>query len=69
MKDFITVNLIIEKFIQSEMDNYSSDEYIKALNECETLEDLIEEVKMWKKTTILDEYSGASNYILLNLDK
>jgi hypothetical protein len=52
MKEFPSCISIIEKFIQSEIDiNHSSNEYILALNECTTLEDLIEEVKVWKNQT------------------
>jgi hypothetical protein len=56
---------IIRKFIQSEIDtNRVSNEYILALNECTTLEDLIDEVSMWKNLKTL----SASHYILTNLD-
>ena len=60
---------IIEKFIQSEIDkNHSSNEYILALNEITTLEDLIYEVDMWKDPYIIENYGGAANYILMSLD-
>ena len=42
MKNFPSSISIIEKFIQSEIDrNHDSNEYILALNECTTLEDLV----------------------------
>jgi hypothetical protein len=60
---------IIKKFIQSEIDkNNSSNEYILALNEITTLEDLIYEVDMWKSPIVIDNYGGAANYILMSLD-
>jgi hypothetical protein len=60
---------IIEKFIQSEIDkNNSSNEYILALNECATLEDLIYEVDMWKSPIIIEKYGNVENYILMSLD-
>ena len=61
---------IIEKFIQSEIDtNHSSPEYIDALNECTTLEDLVYEVGSWKKPNIVEAYGSISHYILMSLDK
>jgi hypothetical protein len=60
---------IIEKFIQSEIDkNHSSNEYILALNEITTLEDLIYEVDMWKSPIIIEKYGSVENYILMSLD-
>jgi hypothetical protein len=61
---------IIEKFIQSEIDkNNSSNEYILALNECTTLEDLVYEVGGWKNPNIIENYGSVSHYILMSLDK
>jgi len=66
MKNFPSCISIIEKFIQSEIDtNKVSNEYILALKECTTLEDLIYEVNVWKNLNALD----ASHYILTSLDK
>jgi len=60
---------IIEKFIQSEIDkNNSSNEYILALNEITTLEDLIYEVDMWKDPNVIEKYGNVENYILMSLD-
>jgi hypothetical protein len=60
---------IIEKFIQSEIDkNNSSNEYILALNEITTLEDLIYEVDMWKSPIVIEKYGSVENYILMSLD-
>jgi hypothetical protein len=60
---------IIEKFIQSEIDkNHSSNEYILALNEITTLEDLIYEVDMWKSPIVIEKYGSVENYILMSLD-
>jgi len=59
---------IIEKFIQSEIDeNKMSNEYILALKECTTLEDLVYEVGSWR-TDIMD-FRTVSHYILMSLDK
>jgi hypothetical protein len=70
MKNFPSSISIIEKFIQSEIDrNHDSNEYILALNECTTLEDLIGEVYMWKSPLILNEYRSIEHYILMSLDK
>jgi hypothetical protein len=69
-KDFPSSISIIEKFIQSQIDeNTSSNEYILALNECTNLEDLIGEVYMWKSPIIIKEYGSVENYILLCLDR
>jgi hypothetical protein len=64
------INLnIIKKFIQSEIDkNNSSNEYILALNEITTLEDLIYEVDMWKSPIVIEKYGSVENYILMSLD-
>jgi hypothetical protein len=60
---------IIKKFIQSEIDkNNSSNEYILALNEITTLEDLIYEVDMWKSPIVIEKYGSVENYILMSLD-
>ena len=70
MKNFPSCISIIEKFIQSEIDiNHSSNEYILALNECTTLEDLIEEVKVWKNHNVIENYGSVENYILMGLDR
>ena len=70
MKEFPSCISIIEKFIQSEIDiNHSSNEYILALNECTTLEDLIEEVKVWKNHNVIENYGSVENYILMGLDR
>ena len=70
MKNFPSSIDIIEKFIQSQIDeNTNSNEYILALNECTTLEDLIGEVYMWKSPIIIKEYRSVENYILLCLDR
>ena len=70
MKEFPSCISIIEKFIQSEIDiNHSSNEYILALNECTTLEDLIEEVKVWKNHDVIENYGSVENYILMGLDR
>jgi hypothetical protein len=69
MKDFPSCISIIEKFIQGEIDeNKASNEYILALNECTTLEDLVYEVGSWR-TDILEDYGSVSNYILMSLDR
>jgi hypothetical protein len=61
---------IIEKFIQSEIDkNTASNEYILALNECTTLEDLIYEVDSWKSPRAMEGYLSTAHYILMSLDK
>ena len=68
MKNFPSRISIIEKFIQSEINkNNNSNEYILALNECVTLEDLIYEVGSWR-TDILEDYDSISHYILMSLD-
>jgi hypothetical protein len=68
MKSFPSCISIIEKFIQSEIDkNNSSNEYILALNECTTLEDLVDEVSSWKNPNITD--GNVANYILMSLDR
>ena len=60
---------IIEKFIQSEIDrNVMDNEYILALKECTTLEDLVYEVGSWR-TDVLRDYTSISHYILMSLDK
>jgi hypothetical protein len=60
---------IIKKFIQSEIDkNNSSNEYILALNEITTLEDLIYEVGSWKNPKIIEECGSVAHYILMSLD-
>ena len=70
MKEFPSCISIIEKFIQNEIDiNHSSNEYILALNECTTLEDLIEEVKVWKNPNVIENYGSVENYILMGLDR
>lgn len=70
MSDFPSCISIIEKFIQSEIDkNNSSPEYILALNECTTLEDLVYEVGSWKNPRVMEDYGNASHYILMSLDK
>ena len=69
MKNFPSCISIIEKFIQSEIDkNNSSNEYILALNEITTLEDLIYEVDMWKDPNVIEKYGNVENYILMSLD-
>jgi hypothetical protein len=68
MKSFPSCISIIEKFIQSEIDrNQASNEYILALNECTTLEDLVDEVSSWKNPNITD--GNVANYILMSLDR
>ena len=68
MKNFPSRISIIEKFIQSEINkNNNSNEYILALNECVTLEDLVYEVGSWR-TNILEDYNSISHYILMSLD-
>ena len=68
MKSFPSCISIIEKFIQSEIDrNQASNEYISALNECTTLEDLVDEVSSWKHPNITD--GNVANYILMSLDR
>jgi hypothetical protein len=68
MKSFPSCISIIEKFIQSEIDrNQSSNEYLSALNECTTLEDLVDEVSSWKNPNITD--GNVANYILMSLDR
>jgi hypothetical protein len=70
MKNFPSRISIIEKFIQSEIDrNNSSNEYILALNECTTLEDLVYAVVSWKNPNIVENYGSVSHYILMSLDK
>jgi hypothetical protein len=69
MKSFPSCISIIEKFIQSEIDrNQDSNEYISALNECTTLEDLVYEVGSWKND-LLKDYTSVSHYILMSLDR
>jgi hypothetical protein len=59
---------IIQKFIQSQIDeNLTDNEYILALNECETIEDLIYEVGSYR-TDILHDYPSIAHYILVSLD-
>jgi hypothetical protein len=61
---------IIGKFIQHEINtNKASDEYISALRECETLEDLTYEVGYWKSYEVLEGYLSTAHYILISLDK
>ena len=70
MKSFPSCISIIEKFIQSEIDaNQDSNEYILALNECTTLEDLMYEVGSWKFDDIMEDYGSVAHYILMSLDK
>jgi hypothetical protein len=70
MKNFPSCISIIEKFIQTEIDkNHSSPEYIEALNECTTLEDLIYEVGSWKSERVMENYLSTAHYILMSLDK
>ena len=70
MKSFPSCISIIEKFIQSQIDeNVMDNEYILALNECTTLEDLIEEVSHWKNPVTVQEYGGVAGYILMCLDQ
>jgi hypothetical protein len=69
MSTFPSCISIIEKFIQSEIDrNQDSNEYILALKECTTLEDLVYEVGSWR-TDVLRDYTSISHYILMSLDK
>ncbi len=69
MKIFPTSIQIIEKFIQSQIDeNVMDNEYILALNECTTLEDLIYEVGSYR-TDVLKDYQSIANYILMSLDR
>jgi len=69
MKSFPSCISIIEKFIQSQIDeNVMDNEYILALNECTTLEDLIYEVGSYR-TDVLEDYQSIANYILMSLDK
>ena len=70
MKEFPSCVSIIEKFIQSEIDtNKVSNEYILALNECTTLEDLVDEVSVWKDPNVIKQYRNVENYILMSLDR
>ena len=70
MKNFPSCISIIEKFIQSEIDrNVMDNEYILALNECTTLEDLVYEVGCWRTTASIGDYTSVSHYILMSLDK
>jgi hypothetical protein len=70
MSNFPSCISIIEKFIQSEIDrNHDSNEYILALNECTTLEDLIYEVGSWKSYREMEGYLSTAHYILMSLDK
>jgi hypothetical protein len=69
MKDFPSCISIIEKFIQSQIDEGVMDnDYILALNECTTLEDLVYEVGSYR-TDVLENYQSIANYILMSLDK
>jgi len=69
MSKFPSCISIIEKFIQSQIDeNTQPNEYILALNECTTLEDLIYEVGSWR-TDVLHDYPSIAHYILVSLDK
>jgi hypothetical protein len=69
MKSFPSCISIIEKFIQSQIDeNVMDNEYILALNECTTLEDLIYEVGSHRED-VLHDYPSISHYILMCLDK
>jgi hypothetical protein len=69
MKSFPSCISIIEKFIQSQIDeNVMDNEYILALNECTTLEDLVYEVGSYR-TDVLKDYQSIANYILMSLDK
>jgi len=69
MKDFPSCISIIEKFIQSQIDEGVMDnDYILALNECTTLEDLVYEVGSYR-TDVLKDYQSIANYILMSLDK
>ncbi len=69
MKSFPSCISIIEKFIQSQIDeNLMDNEYILALNECTTLEDLVYEVGSYR-TDVLKDYQSIANYILMSLDK
>jgi len=69
MKSFPSCISIIEKFIQSQIDeNVMDNEYILALNECTTLEDLIYEVGSYR-TDVLKDYQSIANYILMSLDR
>jgi len=70
MKNFPSCISIIKKFIQSEIDkNNSCNEYILALNECTTLEDLVYEVGSFENPNIIRNYGSVSHYILMSLDK
>ena len=67
MNNFPSCISIIEKFIQSQIDeNIMDNEYILALKECTTLEDLIYEVGSHK---IIKDYPSIAHYILMSLDK
>jgi hypothetical protein len=69
MKNFPSCISIIEKFIQSQIDeNVMDNEYILALNECTTLEDLVYEIGSYR-TDVLKDYQSIANYILMSLDK
>ena len=69
MANFPSCISIIEKFIQSEIDkNQFSNEYILALNECTTLEDLVYEVGGWR-IDIKENFESISHYILMALDR
>lgn len=69
MSKFPSCISIIEKFIQTEIDkNRSSPEYILALNECTTLEDLVYEVGSWKSYSEMEGYLSTAHYILMALD-
>ena len=69
MKNFPSCISIIEKFIQSQIDeNIMDNEYILALNECTTLEDLIYEVGSYG-IDVLKDYTSIDHYILMCLDR
>jgi len=70
MTNFPSTTSIIEKFIQSEIDkNRYSNEYILAISECQTLEDLVYEVGSWVNPKIIEEYGSVAHYILMNIDR
>ena len=69
MTNFPSTISIIEKFIQSQIDeNVMDNDYILALNECKTLEDLVYEVGSYR-TDVLKDYQSIANYILMSLDR
>ncbi len=70
MTNFPSTTSIIEKFIQSEIDkNRDSNEYILAISECQTLEDLVYEVGCWIDPKIIEDYGSVAHYILMNIDR